>query len=166
MSNDRLQYLLEKYAADASTPQETKELFGWIKRSKDETLLKEEIQKLWSGYANDKQLPDVDWDAIYTKITNTPTIGKRYAWPPIAAAAVFIALLSAGAYLISTNDNVKVAAVDTGQQFKNNDVAPGGKKAVLTLANGAQIILDSTGKGVLTQQGNVKIIKGDDGQLT
>ena len=166
MSNDRLKYLLEQYAADASTPQETKELFGWIKRSKDETLLKEEIQKLWSGYANDKQLPDVDWDAIYTKITNTPTIGKRYAWPPIAAAAVFIALLSAGAYLISTNDNVKVAAVDTGQQFKNNDVAPGGKKAVLTLANGAQIILDSTGKGVLTQQGNVKIIKGDDGQLT
>lgn len=166
MSIDRLRYLLQQYAADASTPEETRELFGWIKKSKDETLLKEEIKKLWSGHTNDKQLPDMDWDAIYTKITNTPNIGKRYAWARIAAAAVIIVLLSAGAYHISTNYNVKIAAVDAGQQFKSNEVAPGGKKAVLTLANGAQIILDSTGNGVLTQQGNVKIIKGDGGQLT
>lgn len=37
MSNDRLQSLLEQYEEDASTPGETKELSGWIKRSKDET---------------------------------------------------------------------------------------------------------------------------------
>ena len=165
MSNDRLAYLLEQYAADASTPQETKELFEWIKRSKDETLLKEKIKKLWSGHTNNKQLPDVDWDAIYTKIVNTPIIGKRYVWPRIAAAAVIIVLLSAGVYYISSNHNVKIASKKTQQQFKNNDVAPGGKKAVLTLANGTQIILDSAGNGALTQQGNVKIIKLNNSQL-
>ena len=107
----------------------------------------------------------MDWDAIYTKIVNTPIIGKRYVWPRIAAAAVIIVLLSAGVYYISSNHNVKIASKKTQQQFKNNDVAPGGKKAVLTLANGTQIILDSAGNGALTQQGNVKIIKLNNSQL-
>ena len=167
MSNDRLKYLLEQYAADVSTPEETKELFGWIKKSKDDTLLKEKIKELWAGYENGKQLPDVDWDAIYTKIINTPVIGQRHLWPRIAAAAVIIVLLTAGSYFIFTKRQVKqTAAIETTQEFKNNDVAPGGNKAVLTLANGAQIILDSAGNGALTQQGNTKIIKLDNGQLS
>ena len=37
MNNERLKYLLE-YAADASTPEETKELFRWIKDLNDDTL--------------------------------------------------------------------------------------------------------------------------------
>jgi ferric-dicitrate binding protein FerR (iron transport regulator) len=167
MSNDRLKYLLEQYAADVSTPEETKELFGSIKKSKDDTLLKEKIKGLWAGYENGKQLPDVDWDAIYTKIINTPVIGQRHVWPRIAAAAVIIVLLTAGSYFIFTKRQVKqTAAIETTQEFKNNDVAPGGNKAVLTLANGAQIILDSAGNGALTQQGNTKIIKLDNGQLS
>jgi ferric-dicitrate binding protein FerR (iron transport regulator) len=167
MSNDRLKYLLEQYAADVSTPEETKELFGWIKKSKDDTLLKEKIKELWAGYENGKQLPDVDWDVIYTKIINTPVIGQRHLWPRIAAAAVIIVLLTAGSYFIFTKRQVKqTAAIETTQEFKNNDVAPGGNKAVLTLANGAQIILDSAGNGALTQQGNTKIIKLDNGQLS
>jgi ferric-dicitrate binding protein FerR (iron transport regulator) len=167
MSNDRLKYLLEQYAADVSTPEETKELFGSIKKSKDDTLLKEKIKGLWAGYENGKQLPDVDWDAIYTKIINTPVIGQRHLWPRIAAAAVIIVLLTAGSYFIFTKRQVKqTAAIETTQEFKNNDVAPGGNKAVLILANGAQIILDSAGNGALTQQGNTKIIKLDNGQLS
>ena len=167
MSNDRLKYLLEQYASDVSTPEETRELFGWIRKSKNDMLLKEKIKELWAGYENGKQLPDVDWDAIYTKIINTPVIGKRYVWPRIAAAAVIIVLLSAGGYFIFNNHHVKqTAATETRQQFKNNDVAPGGNKAVLTLANGKQIILDSAGNGTLMQQGNIKIIKLDNGQLS
>jgi len=167
MSNDRLKYLLEQYAADISTPEETRELFGWIKKSKDDKLLKEKIKELWAGHKNGKQLPDVDWDAIYTKIINTPVIERKYIWPRIAAAAVIIVLLSAGGYFIFTRHNVKqTAATETRQQFENNDVAPGGNKAVLTLANGAQIILDSAGNGALTQQGNTKIIKLDNDRLS
>lgn len=167
MSNDRLKYLLEQYAADVSTPEETRELFGWIRKSKDDTLLKEKIKELWAGHANDKHLPDVDWDAIYTKIINTPVIRKIHVWPRIAAAAVIIVLLSAGGYFIFNNRHVEqTAATQTRQIFKNNDVAPGGNKAVLTLANGTQIILDSASNGALTQQGNIKIIKLDNGQLS
>ncbi len=164
MSNDRLKYLLEQYSADASTPAETKELFGWIRKSKDDALLKDKIQGLWSGYKNDKEL-DVDWNAIYAKIINTPVIGKRLVWPRIAAAAVIILLLSSAGYFIFNNHSAKqIVKAETQRPFEN-DVAPGGNKAILTLANGTQIILDSAANGALTQQGNTKIIKLDSGQL-
>jgi len=158
MSNDRLKYLLEQYAADASTTGETKELFCWIRKSKDDALLKAKIKQLWATHKNDKELPEVDWNTIYTKIINTPAIGSRPIWPHIAAAAVIILLLS-------DNHSIKqITKTETHQQFKN-DIAPGGNRAILTLANGQQIILDSAANGNLAQQGNIKIIKLDNGRL-
>jgi transmembrane sensor len=44
-------------------------------------------------------------------------------------------------------------------------VAPGGNKAVLTLANGSTIVLDSAHNGVLAKQGNSIINKTGDGKL-
>lgn len=165
MNIDRLKYLLEQYVADASTPAETKEFFGWIKKSDDDALLKHKIKELWSDQKNDKKLPDVEWNKIYTKIISTPVIGKRYIWPHIAAAVVIILLFSTGIYLIFNHHSLKqVAETETPPKIKN-DIAPGGNKAILTLANGRQISLESTANGALTQQGNIKIIKLDSGRL-
>ena len=52
---------------------------------------------------------------------------------------------------------------------KNNiedKVVPGGNKAVLTLADGSTVLLDSANNGALATQGNVTVIKLDDGQLS
>ncbi len=46
-----------------------------------------------------------------------------------------------------------------------NDVSPGGSHAVLTLANGARILLDSAGNGNLVRQGNAQVIKVVPGKL-
>ena len=76
-----------------------------------------------------------------------------------AAAAIIICMLSVSLYFlfkpqparqISKTENIKTPA---------NDVAPGGNKAILTLANGTSIILDSAANGTLTTQGNSKILK-------
>jgi ferric-dicitrate binding protein FerR (iron transport regulator) len=84
----------------------------------------------------------------------------------VAAAASILLLLSVGAYLIFNNLAPKqIAEAAKQQQIREDDVAPGGNKAILTLANGTQIILDSAANGALTQQGNTKIIKLDNGQL-
>src|SRR5207244_359201 len=45
------------------------------------------------------------------------------------------------------------------------DIKPGGNNAVLTLADGSRIILDSATNGAIAQQGNTKIIKLDSGRL-
>jgi ferric-dicitrate binding protein FerR (iron transport regulator) len=46
-----------------------------------------------------------------------------------------------------------------------HDVLPGGNKAVLTLANGKTITLDSAKNGLLANEGNAHIKKTHDGQL-
>ncbi len=44
-------------------------------------------------------------------------------------------------------------------------IVPGGNKAVLTLADGSQVILDSTADGLIRNQGNTKVIKLEEGKL-
>ncbi|MBN8859531.1 MAG: FecR domain-containing protein [Sphingobacteriales bacterium] len=166
MSNDRLKYLLERYAADASTPEETTELFEWIKNLKDDVLFKEKVKELWTDHNLNEPLPQTDWNTIYTKITNVPVIGRRRIWPRIWAAAAIIASLSAGSYFMlnqQTNEQPIAVTKKPGSEYK---LLPGTDRAVLTLANGNQIILDSAGNGALTQEGNIKIIKLDDGRLS
>src|SRR5699024_10755492 len=51
------------------------------------------------------------------------------------------------------------------QQIKK-DFKPGGNKAVLTLGNGQKIVLDSSNKGLLSMQGNTKVLKLNKGQLS
>ncbi len=46
-----------------------------------------------------------------------------------------------------------------------NDVLPGGNKAILQLANGHTIMLDSAANGSLATQGNANIVKLADGQI-
>lgn len=166
MSNDRLKYLLEQYAADASTPEETMELFEWIKNLKDDVLFKEKVKELWTDHNLNEPLPQTDWNTIYTKITNAPVIGQRRIWPRIWAAAAIIASLSAGSYFILNKPVNEQPIAATSKLHPQDKLVPGTDKAVLTLANGNQIILDSAGNGALTQQGNIKIIKLDDGRLS
>lgn len=166
MSNDRLKYLLEQYAADASTPEETMELFEWIKNLKDDVLFKEKVKELWTDHNLNEPLPQTDWNTIYTKITNAPVIGQRRIWPRIWAAAAIIAALSAGSYFILNKPVNEQPIAATSKLHPQDKLVPGTDKAVLTLANGNQIILDSAGNGALTQQGNIKIIKLDDGRLS
>lgn len=45
------------------------------------------------------------------------------------------------------------------------DVAPGGAKAVLTLANGARVVLDSARNGALAIQGNSHVVKLSNGLM-
>ncbi len=111
-------------------------------------------------------LMDGTWREMFE--TQEPPVIPMYkrTWYRVAAAASVLLLLSIGGYFIFNNLAPKqIADIEKQQQFNKNDVAPGGNKAILTLANGTQIVLDSAANGALTQQGNTKIIKLDNGQL-
>jgi ferric-dicitrate binding protein FerR (iron transport regulator) len=81
-----------------------------------------------------------------------------------AAAVAFLVLLSGTVYFLSKETDRQHAEVAVKQQ--NSDIQPGGNKAVLILGNGRKIVLDSTGNGILSIQGNTRIIKVNSGQLT
>lgn len=57
-----------------------------------------------------------------------------------------------------------VAKNDVGNAI-GNDIAPGDNKAILTLANGSRMVLDSARNGLLVRKGSLNIEKTSDGQL-
>lgn len=166
MSNHRLKYLLEQYATDHITSEETKELFGWIKELNDDALLKEKMKELWGETDAAQLTPETDWSDIYERVKDIPAIGRRNWWNRMAvAAAIIICMAAAGSYFLFNKTTDKSVVADKIQPSKL-PLMPGGDRAMLTLANGEQIILDSAGTGELTQEGSTKIIKLDDGQLS
>src|SRR5882757_9129245 len=70
---------------------------------------------------------------------------RRRSWPRVAAAAIIV-LLASGSYFLFLSRSQRQIALTQQQRFKN-DVAPGGNAAVLTLADGRKIMLDSMTKG-------------------
>lgn len=90
---------------------------------------------------------------------------KMIWWKRIAAAAAVLLLMISTAYYF-TNRNEKEHLADVQvNPVKGNDIAPGGNKAVLTLADNTTIVLDSAQNGTLAMQGSVHVIKTANGSL-
>ncbi len=80
------------------------------------------------------------------------------------AAASIILMLGVGYFYFSKNNSASVVKVIPEKGIKQ-DLQPGGNKAILILADGQQIILDSSQNGSLGHQGNASIIKLNDGRI-
>ncbi len=77
-----------------------------------------------------------------------------------------ILLIGIGVYIWNSSLNDKRSQENIVQtNSTKKDIAPGGEKAVLTLADGSTINLDSAANGQLAMQGNVKVIKLSNGEL-
>ncbi len=96
-------------------------------------------------------------------VINMQARPKKWIWT--AAAAAIVILLVGGYLLRQPGDLKEIAAAKNKIIPLENDAAPGGNKAVLTLSDGSQIILDSANDGMIAKQGNVKVIKLNTGQL-
>jgi len=91
-----------------------------------------------------------------------PVIGLRRIGRWVGAAAAVVLLALAGIYLLRPRQRPTIARVD---KVYRNDVAPGKDGAVLRLADGSQIVLDSAGNGEISRQGGTTVIKKGNGQL-
>lgn len=109
-------------------------------------------EKIWARL--DKAIPE--------ETGHTPVVRRR--WLKMAAAAAAAVILITGTYFFLNNRH----SVLEGKQdiAQARDVAPGTNKAVLTLANGSKIILDSAHNGILAKQSGSTVTKTDSGQLS
>lgn len=89
-------------------------------------------------------------------------------WPLTAAAAALLLIIVSAVFYFTYNPRIAdkpVAKVPAVKKALVNDIDPGGNKAVLQLADGSKIILDSASQGLLTSQGNITVEKLKDGLL-
>lgn len=94
---------------------------------------------------------------------------RRYR---VAAAIVFLVVASTLFMLyrvIHENRKTTIQNIPETAEERNkfkNDVAPGGDKAILTLADGSKIALNDASSGELAKQGATRVVKTSEGQVT
>ncbi|MEO7314316.1 MAG: FecR domain-containing protein [Ginsengibacter sp.] len=106
------------------------------------------------------------WSSIISKTKERGTVSMKFHTFWWAAASVIIVLLAGFSYFYFNGFGQKTGPVNIAQNsdFKK-DIPPGGNKALLTLADGSTIVLDSVQNGMLSQQGNAQVIKLQNGKL-
>ncbi|MEJ8840901.1 FecR domain-containing protein [Lacibacter sp. H375] len=175
-NKENLSDLINKYLNNRLTSAEYTELWRLLNEHSDETGLNEELQQLWQSAKTEAPLiAAAEWDQkiqeAKQKLTASdqterqPSISRfqRYRW--VAAAAILLLIVSSVFVLTNRNEKKSTVAKKTQPQVQQNDRLPGGDRAILTLADGSSIVLDSAGNGMLAQQGTTEIIKKEDGQL-
>ncbi|MDB5208286.1 MAG: hypothetical protein JWR72_3361 [Flavisolibacter sp.] len=176
MSKEELFYkeLLSKYLDNTCTPSEADGLFSYLeKNSSNKVLLQslnEEYKNLSTGLQARGDYSNRVLSSLLKSIDTAPVVQmQRRRWPHMVAAAAIIFVVGISSYFLfkPASSPGKLVAIqkDNSQRFKN-DIKPGGDKAILVLANGQSIVLDSAGNGMVSQQGSTKILKLNNGQLS
>jgi len=86
-----------------------------------------------------------------------PVLWRRMA---VAASVLVAVAIGYGLFFNKQGKNIHEKGPLAVKDFK-----PGGDKAILTLADGSTILLDSAHNGTLGQEGNTKILKLNNGEL-
>ncbi|HRE51201.1 MAG TPA: FecR family protein [Flavitalea sp.] len=109
------------------------------------------------------EMQDADHDAGNARVAHRVHFMKT-RWFRYSAAVVL--LMGIGVYIWNMKqDDPVVIIAETQAPPVREDVAPGSDKAILTLADGSSIVLDSASSGQLAWQGNTQVVKLADGQL-
>ena len=122
------------------------------------------IDEQWlSVMGNEAEVEARITDRINQSIHQLKVRKLRTAWW-MAAAVILLGISTAVWH--NLNSAIKSPQMPVAShQVINHDIAPGGTKATLTLANGVNVILDSAKNGLITTQGNTKIMKLANGKL-
>ncbi|MBX2921651.1 MAG: FecR domain-containing protein [Chitinophagaceae bacterium] len=163
-----IEALIIKYLKAELTEEESRLLNAWRQESP-------ENENLFTELTNDIRLTeefnaflDIDQEKGSQKLRaniskeekRQPVYRRRLYWG--AAASVLLLIGSYWAYRSLTHPRIEhIEAVAQVTDI----AAPDASNAVLTLANGEKIILDSAHNGVMATQGQMHLIKSADGQI-
>jgi transmembrane sensor len=155
--------LIEKYQAGTASEQEKLILDEWYCSFNDA-----ETEIITTQEETEQQISDRIKIRLLKTIEQQGEISiakPRRKWQMAAAAAIILILVGAYFLVPSKSAEQQLAKTQPSKPQLKNDIVPGGNKAILTLANGAAIALDSAANGTISQQGNIEVKKLNSGLL-
>lgn len=157
MDNNRFQELLLKYRCDQLSSGEWEELQQLAADPAHEELLGEDyvarlkaadVHDTWSKEKEDRLLQQ-----LHEQMHPEGKVVKIILWKRLTAAAAILAVIITGGYFYTHRSG------SPSPGFLSSAVTSSVKEhAVLTLANGQKISLDTSTNGVITQQGGITVI--------
>lgn len=166
MTAERITTLFTRYMEGNVTEAERLELSALTLMAENTPLLKSLEQEYWEKMKGSEEgVTEEEVKMLLHSIgVSKPTIVKSLFWRRIAVAASITILLGMGSYFIffnKSNEKTPIVKVPETQDVK----APETNRAMITLANGQRVYLDSVANGQLATQGNVNVSKTADGQI-
>ncbi|HEV2478939.1 MAG TPA: FecR domain-containing protein [Puia sp.] len=145
--------LLKRYLENKATEEELKVFMHLLQEGKLDEAFALALEK-------ESVAPDED--------LNDPKV--ILLWRRMAVAASIVLVIGLTSYLLLNHSSPDRAIVNNTKRtqeirFKNDIQAPQVNKAILTLANGSTIVLDSAHDGLLARQGNVNVLKSESGKI-
>lgn len=174
MPTEKLQIreLLHAYIQNELSPKQTEELFSYLNSHPElsETLLKELAEtfedKMAEAEPLNHNISQRMLDGLLSQINTAPVVElpqtNNRKWKRWIAAAAVILMFASSWYFMTANTPETIAPkIVVNPQHIKQDVLPGYDGAILTTAEGEQIILDSTSNGIVQREANTNVIKQD-----
>ncbi|MEO5889332.1 MAG: FecR domain-containing protein [Ferruginibacter sp.] len=172
MDNPRLTYLFQVYFNKTASPTEREEFMELIASNENDEQLKSLLADSWQEFNgqnqvfNEGQYGEMLANILEKGNADSPAplavaYKKNTNWLRIAAAAAIFFIAASGTWFWLKNRQSEQVAIQS-KVISDDDkqaIVPGGNKAVLTLANGTTIVLDSSLQGTLANQGNARVMK-------
>lgn len=166
---NRWQHLINQYLNDSITREELDELLQRTATNREMPSLSAVMRTYWEKAKAESITDEKVWEekfqqmmlearSVAPSVDNAPV--KKFTWKRMAAAAAILLATGLSTYFIFRSTTTPASTNVTAK----HDIPPGKSGAILTLANGEQIVLDSVGNGVLAIQGKAKLIS-DNGQI-
>lgn len=173
MANSRLNTLIDRFHNKTISDAEHEELLALLSQNEHAATARKFFREVMETQGDNEDLfSEADSAAIYSSvqakieaIQPRPRVRKLPVWKWAGVAAAACILIMAGYWVFkpaAQKETTPVAQKETATP----DLLPGKKnKAVLILADNKQIVLDSTGAGMLSVQGNASVRKDANGQI-
>ena len=160
MDIHRAEELLQRYQAGNCTSSENDLIEGWYQQliKTGECQWDEDEKELIQKMLEARILKRINENS--NKIKSPVSILQRNSWWLAAASVILILGTFSYFYFINATKAPQIAKV-----LSADIKAPQSNRAMITLANGQKVFLDSVGNGVLANQGNVKLVKLANGKI-
>ena len=172
----RFAFLFRKYYQKTATPTEEAEFMRLADMDENAVELQQLMEETWGQPGDGLARPETG--LVFTEAESAAmlqrvlradkpaVVVRRLRWGRYAAAAVLVGALGLGGWWWARVSGRRQASVAVAARVVARPVVvPGGNKAVLILANGSTVTLDSSKNGLLATQGATNVVKVAGGKL-